>query len=158
MNPRRMLSIIFSNILSCTIFLPAALASEWNQSTKVTFSQPVEIPHKVLPAGTYWFVLASSQSDREMVRIFNADRTKLCATLLTAPTIRTQATSGVEFKFAERRRQIPEALLDWYYPGLRTGHEFLYPAKSEKRLMGDAKRDVVASPMNAGSSFAVPGA
>ena len=158
MNPRKMLSAIFSIILSCTIFLPVAVASDWNQSTKVTFSQAFEIPHKVLPAGTYWFVLANSQSDREIVQIFNADRKKLYDTELTAPTERTQATSGVEFKFAERSRRLPEALLDWYYPGLMSGHEFLYPAKSEQRLMRDAKQDVVASPMNPGSTPPTPGA
>jgi hypothetical protein len=50
-----------------------ARADEWNKRTVLTFSQPVEIPGRVLPAGTYTFMLADSMSDRHIVQIFNAD-------------------------------------------------------------------------------------
>ena len=46
----------------------------WNKRTKVTFSGPVEIPGvgaQVLPAGTYYFRLLDSTSDRHIVQIFN---------------------------------------------------------------------------------------
>jgi hypothetical protein len=37
------------------IVLPAARASEFDQETVVTFSQPVQLAGHVLPAGTYLF-------------------------------------------------------------------------------------------------------
>ncbi len=157
MNPRKLLVVLFSIILSCMVFLPAAAADAWDQATKMNFSEPVEIPGMVLPAGTYWFVRADYQGDRQIVQIFNADQTKLYATEQTIPTERVHSTSNVELKFAERPNKKPEALLDWYYPGSLTGQEFLYPQKSEKRLMLDAKQDVVALPLNPGST-PMPGA
>ncbi len=158
MNPRKLLVVAFSIILAGMVFLPAAAADAWNQATKMNFSEPVEIPGRVLPAGTYWFVLADSQGDQQIVQIFNADHTKIYATEETIPTERLQATNGVELKFAERPHQLPEALLKWYYPGRLTGQEFLYPQKAEKGLMRDAKQDVMATPLNSSATLPASGA
>ena len=46
-------------VLASLIMLPVAHADEWDQASQLTFSQSVQIPGRVLPAGTYWFVLAS---------------------------------------------------------------------------------------------------
>ena len=72
MNPRKLLVVVFSIILASAVFLPVAVADEWNQATKMNFSEPVEIPGVVLPAGTYWFVLADSQGDQQIVQVFSA--------------------------------------------------------------------------------------
>ncbi len=157
MNPRKLLVVVCSIILAGMVFLPAATANDWNQATKMTFSAPIEIPGIALPAGTYWFVLADSQGDQQIVQIFNADRTKIYATEETAPTERFQTTSRVELKFAERPHNLPEALLKWYYPGRLAGQEFLYPQKAEKGLRLDAKQEVMASPLNSSSAVAMPG-
>lgn len=54
-----------------------AVADEWDQKTTVTFSQPVEIPGQVLPAGTYVFKLADSMSDRNIVQVYNSEENHL---------------------------------------------------------------------------------
>jgi hypothetical protein len=54
----------------------SARADEFNKLTILTFSQPVEIPGHVLPAGTYRFQLADSMGDRHIVQVFNADGRK----------------------------------------------------------------------------------
>ena len=69
----------------------AAHAGESNESTKVTFSAPIQIPGQVLPAGTYLFQQADDNSDLNLVQIFNADRTVLYATLQTVSTERIGA-------------------------------------------------------------------
>ena len=124
----------------------------------MNFSEPVEIPGLVLPAGTYWFVLADSQGNQQIVQVFNADRKTIYATEQTVPAERLHATSRVELKFAERPHQLPEALLKWYYPGRLTGQEFLYPQKAEKSLMRDARQDVMAAPLNSSATLPTPGA
>jgi len=154
----RSLAIVFCFILTCMAFLPAARADEWNQKTKMKFSEPIEIPGAVLPAGTYWFVLLDNPSDRQIVQIFSSDWSTLYATLLTVPTQRMEPTDHTEIKLAERLHSQPEAVLDWYYPGLLIGHEFLYPRKEEKELIRDAKQDIVVRPMHAASNGATPGA
>ena len=69
-----------------------ARADEWDHATKLTFSEPVEIPGRFLDAGTYWFTLADSQSDRNIVQIWNADRTELVTTVLAIPDYRLLPT------------------------------------------------------------------
>jgi hypothetical protein len=125
-------SILF--VLAFLALLPAAHADQANQETKVTFSQPVQIPGRVLPAGTYVFVLPEEINDHFEVRIFNADRTMLVATLLTINAERSKATDNTVFGFAERGSAQPEAIVTWFYPGETTGHEFLYPKQVEKEL------------------------
>jgi hypothetical protein len=53
--------------------LSSARADTWDKKTVVTFNQAVEVPGKVLPAGTYTFQLLDSPSDRHIVQIFTAD-------------------------------------------------------------------------------------
>jgi hypothetical protein len=143
MNYFKVLAVMFCCVLSCAVFLPAARADEWNQKTKMTFAQPVELPGRVLAPGTYWFVLLNSDSDRDIVQVFSEDWSYLYATLSTIPTDRQQATDETEIKFAERPYDKPEALLKWYYPGLLTGHEFLYSHKQQRELARDGQRDVL---------------
>lgn len=141
---RKAMSILFGMILACGVFLPAAHASEWNQETEITFSQPVQIPHRVLPAGTYWFVLARSQANRNVVRVFSHDWSRLYATTITIPTERASSTSRTEITFAERPSNKPEALLKWYYPGRLTGHEFLYRIGQEHEFTRDRHINTIA--------------
>jgi|HubBroStandDraft_4_1064222.scaffolds.fasta_scaffold45096_1 hypothetical protein len=66
-------SMLLVGLLSAT----SIRADEWNKKTVVTFTEPVQIPGAVLPAGTYVFKLMDSASDRNIVQIFNADETHL---------------------------------------------------------------------------------
>jgi len=66
-------------------FAPAASADTWNQLTKVTFSGPVEIPGQVLPAGTYWFKLLDSPSNRNIVQVYNQKQNKQLAMIMAIP-------------------------------------------------------------------------
>jgi|SRR5579863_3499629 hypothetical protein len=144
---RKVSAIIVGFILACAVLLPAARADERNQMTKMEFSQPVEIPGGILPAGDYWFVLHSSPSDRHVVQIFSADWSTVYATLLTVPTYRREASNDTVVEFAERPSDQPEALLKWYYPGQVTGHEFLYTA-SERDFDRNATREQLAEPLD----------
>ena len=64
--------------------LNQARADERNKETNVTLSAPMEIPGRVLPTGTYVFQLADSQTDREVVQIFNEDKTHIIATIVAS--------------------------------------------------------------------------
>ncbi len=107
--------------------MPSARADEWNKKTIVTFSQSVEVPGKVLPAGTYTFQLLDSPSDRHIVQIFNADGSQIIATILAINNYRLQPTGETVMKFGERAGDSPEALRAWFYPGDNFGQEFVYP-------------------------------
>ncbi len=130
-----MLSLCF--VLVCGLSVPLAMADQWNQATKVHISAPMEVPGTVLPAGTYWFSLMSDDADRNIVQIWNAERTKLLSTTLTVPDYREHPTGKTVMKFSERPSRQPEALKAWFYPGDDYGHEFVY---SETKAREIAKR------------------
>jgi hypothetical protein len=144
MNTRKATSIL-GLLLAFAIILPAARADEYDQASQLTFSQPVQIPGRVLPAGTYWFVLADvSIANRNIIHIFNSDRSTLYATVSTITAERAQSSDHTALTFAERDSTQPTAILDWFYPGRKTGHEFVYPAQDEKELASAKHQTVVA--------------
>jgi len=107
--------------------LSSARADTWDKKTVVTFSQAVEVPGKVLPAGTYTFKLLDSPSDRHIVQIFTADGSHIIATILAINNYRLEPTGDTVMKFSERPGDSPDALRAWFYPGDNFGQEFVYP-------------------------------
>lgn len=133
-------------IIAFAVFFElAAHADESDQATTITFNQPIEIPGKVLPAGTYLFKLADGNADLNLVQIFNADRTVLYATLPTVSTDRGEPTGNTVVAIAEPGTGQPDVLLKWFYPGRETGNEFVYSKQKEKKLAQDTQQMVVAN-------------
>jgi LPXTG-motif cell wall-anchored protein len=121
-----------------------ARADEWNKKTVMTFSQPVEIPGQILPAGTYTFVLLDSPADRHIVQIFDADGTHIIATVLAINNYRLKPSGDTVVKFAERAGDNPEALKAWFYPGDNFGQEFVYPKHRATELAAIVKEPIPA--------------
>jgi hypothetical protein len=68
------LFFVIGFVLTAILFgAVAAHADETDQSTKLSFSQPVHVPGQVLPAGMYLFKLTDLQ-DLNLVQISNPDR------------------------------------------------------------------------------------
>ncbi len=105
---------------------PLAKASEWDKRTVVTFGSPVEIPGKVLPAGTYVMRLADNTGNRTVVQFYNQDETALIATVLAVPDYREEPRGDTVITFDERRADSPQALRSWFYPGDTFGLQFVY--------------------------------
>jgi hypothetical protein len=138
--------IIIGLIIAFAAFFElTAHADELDQTTILTFSQPIQIPGRVLPAGTYVFKLASSDSDRNLVEIFNSDQTHLYGMFQTIPAERREPTGDTVITLAERSGGNPEALVKWFYPGSLTGHEFEYSSRQEKELAQERQQTVVAT-------------
>src|SRR2546428_11495865 len=104
-------------IAAFLFFELAAHADPLDEATTITFSEPTQIPSRILPAGTYLLKLAGADADRDIVQIFNADGTTLYATLLTIPTERAEPTGHTTITFAEQAGGKPNAMLKWFYPG-----------------------------------------
>ena len=132
--------------VSLLAFLSAAnaRADEWNKKSVLTFSQPFEVPGRVLPAGTYTFKLADLMNDRHIVQIFNADGSQLIVTLMTVPDFRLKTTTDNLVRFNEVPRGSPEAIRAWFYPGNSVGQEFVYPRARAEQLAKAANAVVPA--------------
>jgi hypothetical protein len=127
-NKSKWLIVTFCLVVLCAMVAPSTLkADDWDQATKLTFSEPVEVPGQVLPAGTYWFTLANTDTYRHIVQIWNADRTHLLTTVVAIPDYRTQPKGVTVVRFEERRSGQPEAIRSWFYPGASFGAQFVYP-------------------------------
>ena len=122
------------------------MADEWNKATKITFNEPVEVPGMVLEPGTYWFTLADSDSDRNIVEIWDADRTHLIKTILAIPDYRLKPTGKTVVHFEERPSDAPEAIHSWFYPGDNYGEEFVYPKSRATQLAKQVSRPVLSIP------------
>jgi hypothetical protein len=113
-----------------------------DRNTKVTFSGPVSIPGKTLPAGTYTFRLADSPTDRHIVQVLDKDEMQLIATLLAVPAEKTEAEGDPVITFKETPADRPPAVHYWYYAGERAGNEFVYP-KSQALAIAQASGEGV---------------
>lgn len=140
----------FAGFWVCVVFVmtltTAGMADEWNKATKLTFSEPVEVPGMVLVAGTYWFTLADNDTDRNVVQIWNSDRTHLITTILAIPDYRLRPTGKTVVHFEERPSDAPEAIHSWFYPGDNYGEEFVYPKPRATQLAKQTNRPVLSMP------------
>ena len=110
-----------------------------NQDTFFTFSQPVELPNKTLPAGKYFFQLVDSASNRHLVKVMSEDKKELHATLMAIPYYSNERPSDEPtVRFMETPANAAaantNAIRMWFYPGNSVGHEFIYPRSQALRL------------------------
>jgi hypothetical protein len=118
--------VVVLALCAAGVVLPrTAAADEWDKRTILTFSQAVEIPGKVLPAGTYVFQLADSPANRHIVQVFDMDG-RILATVLTIPTDRRNAADDTRITFEEQRAGALFPIKQWFYPGELGGEEFIY--------------------------------
>jgi hypothetical protein len=137
-------ALLIAFAIASVLFLEvAARADEADQSTKITFSQAIEIPGQILPAGTYLFKLADP-NDLNIVRIFNSEGTRLYATLQTVTAERSKPTGDVVVVLAEQPAGRHETLVKWFYPGDTSGHELVY-SKQEEQQLAQARRQTIAA-------------
>jgi hypothetical protein len=121
-----------------------AAAQPADRTTYVTFSGPVSIPGKTLPAGTYTFRLADSPADRHIVQIFDREQSQLFATLLAVPAERNQPQGDPVITFKETPSNMPPALRFWYYAGETAGNEFVYPKNQAMTIARASGEGVMA--------------
>jgi hypothetical protein len=137
--------IVVGLIIAFTFFFElAAHADEGDQATKITFSQPIQVPGQVLPAGSYLFKLAD-RDGLNIVQIFNAAGTVLYGTFQTNAAQRREPIGDTDITLAELKPGGLDALLKWFYPGRETGHEFVYSGQQEKLLAQGTELTIVAN-------------
>jgi hypothetical protein len=148
----RMLTALFGLALLLAGYFPLAHADEWDKTTKITFGEPVQVPGRVLPAGTYVFKLLDSTSNRHIVQIFNEDHTSLITTIQAIPNERLNPAGKTILTYDERPGDQPMALAAWFYPGDSFGQEFVYPKAEAEQLSRLNNRKVPSMESEEGQS------
>ena len=131
-------------LVGTAILAAPAGADAWNKKTKLTFSQPVEVPGRVLTPGTYVFKLLPTVGSRNVVQIFNEDETQLVTTILTISDYRLTPADQTIVEFNEQQAGTPMALRTWFYPGDQFGRQFVYPKARAVQLAEEAQAPVPA--------------
>jgi len=122
-----------------------ARADQWDKLTYLTFSGPVQLPGITLPAGTYMFRLADTNSDRHVIQVFDKNRTKIYGTILTVPDKRLEPTGKNVVMFTETAKGAPAAVKAWFYPGDTYGDEFVYPRSQAMKIAKATHQPVLAT-------------
>ena len=95
-------ALLIAFAITSVLFMEVvAHADEADQYTKITFNQAIEIPGKILPAGTYLFKL-ENPDNLSVVQIRSADGTHTYATLQTIAAERGEPTADTVVVLAEQ--------------------------------------------------------
>jgi LPXTG-motif cell wall-anchored protein len=137
--------------LACSVALLAGVmptpstAQPLDRRTLFTFSGPVAMPGVTLPAGQYLFRLANPDSGRNVVQVLSGDGTKPYGMFFSMPAERFEPASTPEVRFMETAAGMPAAIRTWWYPGERSGYEFVYPKEQARRLAQGASQPVLTT-------------
>jgi hypothetical protein len=93
------------------------------------------------------FKLVSPDYDHRTVQIYNADGTRLEATILGSPAYRLEPTGDTQLTVSDPQAGEPATLRFWFYPGDNTGVEFVTPKSSSN--VNAQKHDAKAKPQHA---------
>jgi len=128
----RFLNSALPGFAMLVISIAPALAQRLDKRTVVTFSAPVRIANTTLDAGQHVFKILDTAVQRDVVQVFNADESKLEATVLANQTSRNWAEDTPQFAFYEAAEGSTPALSTWFGAGDTIGLKFSIP----KRPMG----------------------
>jgi hypothetical protein len=134
------------------ILLAAGLPNPqyWTKSSIVAFSQPTEIPGRMLEPGTYVFKFVRAEGETHIVEVLDAAETQVLATLTALADHRARPRYDTIIVYHDIEAGNP-AVRSWYYPGELTGYEFVYPKDracelarlSNQAVMGGEKENGV---------------
>jgi hypothetical protein len=133
-----------------------AAADIGDRKVIVTFSAPVEIPGKALPAGTYVFKLLDDTGTRDIVQVFDKDEKQLLGTILAVPDYRQTPPDKPIVNFEERRSDAPPAVKALYFPGDNYGLQFVYPQNRAVQLAKRTNQNVLSMSNDMAQNMATP--
>jgi len=136
--------LMCSAVLVAFVTAPST-AQPLDKRTYFTFSGPVAIPGTTLPAGEYLFRLANPESGRNVVQVMSADGTKALGMFFAMRAERRDASDKPEVSFIETAAGNPAAVRTWWYPGERSGFEFIYPKAQARQLAKNTSQPVLTT-------------
>lgn len=123
----------FAGVLLACLTVGRAVAQPADMRTFFTFSGPVSVPGVTLPAGKYLFRLVDS-SHRDVIQVVSGNGKTPYAMFFALRARRADIPREPQVSFMETALGMPRAIRTWWYPGERTGYEFVYP-KRQARLL-----------------------
>ncbi len=142
---RSAIRLVSAGALLAVVVGASAWAQPADKRTYFTFSGPVAMPGVNLPAGKYLFRLGDPTSGRRIVQVMSEDGRKPIGLFFSIPSQRPEESDKPEVRFIETPRGTPAAIRTWWYPGERTGYEFIYPKEQARRLAQATRQPVLTT-------------
>jgi hypothetical protein len=143
---KRVMTTAFAAAILTTISAAQTAAQTPNYRTEFTFNQSVEVPGATLPPGTYTFRIMRSESTRHVMEVTAKDSTnKNYGHFITISAERPKPSQEAELRFLETPAGQPAAVKTWWYPGERTGREFIYPREQARRIAQRTNQPVLTT-------------
>lgn len=142
----KILSVVGIGLILALTAAPAR-SQDLNLSkrTNLTFSAPVRLPGVTLQAGAYVFVHLPSMNTH-IVQVLSQDGTKTFGIFLTIPNQRIELTDQPYVSFKEGPANAAVPIRAWFYPGERTGDEFVYSAAEAREISNATHEQVLTMP------------
>jgi hypothetical protein len=141
---KTMFSLTFTAAVLASVMAAPAMAQPADKRTIFTFSGPVTMPGITLPAGSYLFRFVD-RGDK-VVQVTSADGKHVYGMFLTLPADRPEPVAQPHVQFMETATGMPAGIAAWWYPGERSGHEFMYPKEQAYRLAHGVSLPTQAEP------------
>jgi hypothetical protein len=141
----RLVNVICFAAVLVTCLPTETRADVWSRKAILTFSDPVQVPGMMLPAGTYLFRLADLDVNRRLVQIFDKDEKHIYRTILAILNTRLQPGNTRALLFSERPTGSPQAVRAWFYPGESIANEFVYPSNQAMRIAKETHQAVLTT-------------
>jgi len=136
-----------------------ARASDRNLMTTFTVNHPFEVPGMTLQPNTrYTIRLYDSRSTQTVVQVLNADQNKLLTQFVALADERFEPADKTTFTFIETEPGYPTPIKEWFYPGRKTGLEFVYPKEQALEIARHAKEPVLTAESTGGGTQSGNGA
>lgn len=137
--------------LATTVIVTSAhaqLTQPVDKRTFYTFSTQVELPGVTLEAGKYLFRIVDTDTSRTIWQVVNDDTKKVHGMFFTLPIQAAEIPDKPTVRFMESAAGAPAPIRAIWYPGDRTGREFIYPRSQATRLAKSAQEPVLATAGN----------
>lgn len=141
----RFLWVAFAFAALAVLVAGIARADTYDKRTLFTFNRPIALPGVTLPAGEYLFRIVNTETSRNVIQVLSADGKKPYAMLHSIPEVRRDASEKPEVRFMETAKGHPSAVKTWWYPGERTGYEFIYPKAQAIALAKEVSEPVLTT-------------
>jgi len=123
------IAVVFSLLLFGVTLVPSASADEGNEKMIVNVEKgAVEVPGRVLGPGRY--DLQFTNLEHNVLEIRDANGREAVGFFEVIPVWRANPTDNVTIQLSEPSRNSIARVTEFFYPGVNTGYEFLYPQAS----------------------------
>lgn len=125
---RKLFALVFCGALIGAVLVPTAKAGVGHETMIVTVRNgSVDIPGYLLAPGKYKFEFTDLEHD--VLRVSTADGSRQIGFFEVVPIWRRHRTESAKLDLSTPANGSVERIRDFFYPGERTGHKFVYSQK-----------------------------